>query len=94
MGYIGYNRLRRARNKQVQPFTFGRALHSARDRFTPRYAHRQDAAHVCEWFRQAGFSDIESVDWRRIPTSDQDDYRRNTGVRGTRTLASTSQAGA
>jgi len=33
-GYVGYNRLRRARNKQVQIFTFERALHSARDLFS------------------------------------------------------------
>ena len=84
VGYIGYNRLRRARNNQVQPFTFERALHSARDRFTPRYAHRQDAAQVVEWFREAGFDAIEAVDWRQIPSADQDDYRRNTGVRGSR----------
>jgi ubiquinone/menaquinone biosynthesis C-methylase UbiE/uncharacterized protein YbaR (Trm112 family) len=84
LGYIGYNRLRRAADETVQQFTFSRALHSARDRFTPRYAHRQPATEVASWFRDAGFKDIDVVDWRRIPTADQDDYRRNTGVRGER----------
>jgi len=84
LGYVGYNRLRQRWDGTVQTFTFERALHSARDRFTPRYAHRQDATQVSAWFREAGFESIEVVDWRDIPTADQDDYRRNTGVRGAR----------
>jgi hypothetical protein len=39
---------------------------------------------VSAWFREAGFDRIEVIDWRDIPTADQDDYRRNTGVRGAR----------
>jgi SAM-dependent methyltransferase/uncharacterized protein YbaR (Trm112 family) len=84
LGYLGYNRLRQRWDGNVQAFTFERALHSARDRFTPRYAHRQHASQVVQWFREAGFESIEVVDWRDIPTADQDDYRRNTGVRGAR----------
>lgn len=92
LGYVGYNRLRRRWDESVQPFTFDRALHSARDRFTPRYAHRQPASQVIEWFREAGFDSIEVVDWRDIPTADQDDYRRNTGVRGARPMTRTVSA--
>jgi SAM-dependent methyltransferase/uncharacterized protein YbaR (Trm112 family) len=84
LGYVGYNRLRQRWDGTVQTFTFERALHSARDRFTPRYAHRQDASQVAAWFREAGFESIEVIDWKDIPTADQDDYRRNTGVRGAR----------
>jgi SAM-dependent methyltransferase len=84
LGYVGYNRLRQRWDGTVQTFTFERALHSARDRFTPRYAHRQDASQVSAWFREAGFESIEVIDWKDIPTADQDDYRRNTGVRGAR----------
>ena len=82
-GYIAYNRLRRWRDNQVQPYTFYRALHAARDRFTPRFAYRQSTAEVMRWFDEAGCCEIEPVDWRNIPSADQDDYRRNTGVRGT-----------
>jgi SAM-dependent methyltransferase/uncharacterized protein YbaR (Trm112 family) len=84
LGYVGYNRLRRARDGTVQHFTFFRALHCARDRFTPRFAHRQSAAEVTAWFQEAGFCAIDVVDWRQIPSVDRDDYRRNTGVRGER----------
>jgi SAM-dependent methyltransferase/uncharacterized protein YbaR (Trm112 family) len=86
LGYVGYNRLRRARDRTVQHFTFFRALHCARDRFTPRFAHRQSASEVASWFREAGFSSIHTVDWQQIPSVDRDDYRRNTGVRGERAV--------
>jgi SAM-dependent methyltransferase/uncharacterized protein YbaR (Trm112 family) len=88
LGYVGYNRLRQVRDRSVQPFTFFRALHSARDRFTPRFAHRQTATEVASWFREAGFSAIDVVDWQQIPSVDRDDYRRNTGVRGERPIRS------
>jgi SAM-dependent methyltransferase/uncharacterized protein YbaR (Trm112 family) len=84
IGYMAFNRYRRRRSRRVQPYTFGRALHAARDRFTPKYAHRQSHQEVVRWFRDAGFEDVEVVDWRRMPATDQADYRRNIGVRGTR----------
>lgn len=92
LGYVGYNRLRRSADSTVQPFTFSRALHSARDRFTPRFAHRQAAEEVMAWFRDAGFQHMEVVDWMHIPSSDREDYRRNTGVRGARALVGEAEA--
>jgi SAM-dependent methyltransferase len=83
-GYIAFNALRRWHQRDVQPYTFDRALHAARDRFTPRYAYRQSADEVTAWFREAGCGDVELVDWRQVPAADQDDYRRNTGVRARR----------
>lgn len=80
--YLAFNTFRRRRVHNVQPYTFRRALHAARDRFTPRFAHRQSTAQVMQWFRDAGCTDLEVVDWSMIPSADQDDYRRNTGVRG------------
>jgi SAM-dependent methyltransferase/uncharacterized protein YbaR (Trm112 family) len=82
--YLAFNAFRRRQHSGVQTYTFGRALHAARDRFTPRFAHRQSAEEVMSWFREAGFHDVEVVDWRQVPAADQDDYRRNVGVRGTR----------
>jgi SAM-dependent methyltransferase len=82
-GYIGFNLFRRWRQSEVQPYTFSRALHAARDRFTPRFAHRQSAATVKQWFQEAGCRNVEAVDPSTIPAADRDDYTRNTGVRGT-----------
>lgn len=83
--YMVFNYGRRARDETIQPYNFRRAMHAARDRFTPEFAHRHDHAEVRAWFERAGFVDIEEVDWRVMPTADQDDYRRNTGVRGRKT---------
>ena len=83
-GYLAFNRLRRVEDREVQPYDFRRALHAARDRFTPRYAHRADSTEVMRWFRDAGYEEIHLVDWNEIPSADSDDYRRNVGVRGTR----------
>lgn len=82
VGYVVFNRARRAADPTIQPYDYRRALHAARDRFTPEFAHRHDHDTVMRWFAEAGFERVEVVDWRAMPTADHDDYRRNTGVRG------------
>jgi len=82
LAYLAYNRARRRRDPSIRALNFGRAVHAARDRFTPEYAHRHRVDEVTSWFKTAGFKKIEIVDWREMPTADQDDYRRNIGVRG------------
>lgn len=84
LSYMVFNRLRQRANPRIQPYNYTRALHAARDRFTPEFAHRHSAQEVCEWFREAGFGELEVVDWRTMPSADHDDYRRNTGIRGRR----------
>jgi ubiquinone/menaquinone biosynthesis C-methylase UbiE/uncharacterized protein YbaR (Trm112 family) len=83
-GYLVFNRLRRLEHREVQQYDFRRALHAARDRFTPRFAHRADSAEVIGWFQEAGFEEVDLVACDEIPSADADDYRRNVGVRGTR----------
>jgi hypothetical protein len=39
---------------------------------------------VRQWFREAGFEQIETVDWRVMPKSEQENFERNVGVRGWR----------
>jgi hypothetical protein len=86
LGYMLFNRARRFSNARIQPYNYTRALHAARDRFTPEFAHRHEAGEVCHWFRESGYVDIQVVDWRSMPGADHDDYRRNTGVRGRRSI--------
>jgi uncharacterized protein YbaR (Trm112 family)/ubiquinone/menaquinone biosynthesis C-methylase UbiE len=88
VSYMAFNRVRRLQNPRIQPYNYRRALHAARDRFTPEFAYRQDADEVSQWFREAGYGELQVVDWRAMPTADHDDYRRNTGVRGKRLAAS------
>ncbi|HEY9446499.1 MAG TPA: methyltransferase domain-containing protein, partial [Burkholderiales bacterium] len=91
LSYLIFNRLRRRRDPRIQPYNYVRALHAARDRYTPEFAHRHDADEVCRWFREAGYTELEVVDWRDMPSADHDDYRRNTGVRGRRAVLALQQ---
>lgn len=83
-GYRLVNALHHFRDTSVEKYDYEKALHAARDRFTPLYAHRQDFAEVASWLTALGFEDIEEVRWQMMPTANQDNYRRNTGVRGRR----------
>jgi hypothetical protein len=86
-GYRLVNVFHRFRDSSVEKYDYDKALHAARDRFTPLYAHRQDFAEVASWLTALGFENVEEVDWRTMPTANQDNYRRNTGVRGKRARA-------
>ena len=76
------NRVQRLRNPTLQKYTYERAIHAARDRFTPRFAHRHAPDEVRQWFSEAGFEEMTMVDWRAMPIAQQDTYRRNVGIRG------------
>jgi SAM-dependent methyltransferase/uncharacterized protein YbaR (Trm112 family) len=86
LSYLAFNKLRRMQDPTVQRYDFKRALHAARDRFTPRYAHRHEPSEVEGWFRDLGFSRVERIDWRGMPSVEQDDYRRNIGISARRPL--------
>lgn len=81
-GYVAFNSVRRLRNPDMQPYTFRRAMHAARDRFTPEFAHRHEPQEVMRWFHEAGFDPVELVDWRIMPRAEQENFERNVGVRG------------
>jgi len=84
--YLAVNAFHRLHDPSVGKYTFANAVHAARDRFTPLFAHRHDFPEVAGWLRQLGFERLEKVDWQTMPTANQANYRRNTGVRGRRVL--------
>jgi hypothetical protein len=84
VAYLGFNAAHRLWNPATQPLNFRRAVHAARDRFTPRFAHRHSLDEVMGWFEKAGFQQVEQVNWQIMPAADQEDFRRNVGVRGIR----------
>lgn len=87
-GYVLFNGVRRLRNSKMQPYNFRRAMHAARDRFTPEFAHRHKPGEVVRWFREAGFDPVEIVDWHIMPAAEQENFERNVGVRGHKRLTS------
>jgi uncharacterized protein YbaR (Trm112 family)/2-polyprenyl-3-methyl-5-hydroxy-6-metoxy-1,4-benzoquinol methylase len=60
------------------------ALHAARDRFTPRYAHRHDDEEVSIWFRSAGYTELQCVSRRESPAYVPVSFVACTGVDGIR----------
>ncbi len=43
------------------------AVHAARDRFTPRFAHRHTEEEVCNWFRESGYAELRRLSQRERP---------------------------
>lgn len=62
-------------------YTAQQALHAARDRFTPMFAHRHEISEVFEWFRDMGFEKIQRVDGSEVSTSWKYAIDRNVAVR-------------
>jgi SAM-dependent methyltransferase/uncharacterized protein YbaR (Trm112 family) len=60
------------------------ALHAARDRFTPRYAHRHTESEVCRWFREAGYNQIRCSSRRECPAFVPISFVTATAVDGVR----------
>ncbi len=48
-------------------YGFGEAMHAARDRFTPPFAHRHTNEEVASWFEDAGFRDLSVLGKRPPP---------------------------
>ena len=61
-------------------YGFKEALHAARDRFTPRYVHRHTDTEVCEWFRAAGYGDLQCASRRERPAFVPVAFTACTGV--------------
>lgn len=84
LGYIFFNSILRRNNPTLQAYDFKRALHAARDRFTPRFAFRHNHEEVESWFREFGFGNVQRVDWQNVPASGRPLFRQAVGVRGQR----------
>jgi len=60
------------------------AIHAARDRFTPLYAHRHEFDEVASWYEEIGLQDPHKVDASEVPPSWALAIERNVSIRGQR----------
>jgi len=60
------------------------AIHAARDRFTPLYAHRHEYEEVAEWYREIGLRDLHRVCGAEVSASWAPAIERNVSIRGWR----------
>jgi uncharacterized protein YbaR (Trm112 family) len=79
-----YNLLGGSDGLEHERYGWREILHSARDRFTPRYAHRHSEREVRQWFTEAGYERIESIRERAPAPELPSNVIMNTGVEGIR----------
>jgi uncharacterized protein YbaR (Trm112 family)/SAM-dependent methyltransferase len=66
--YLAYeNVYLRNRDNRYIKYGWREAMHAARDRFTPRYAHRHTEEEVSGWFREAGYTELQCASKRNRP---------------------------
>ena len=65
-------------------YGWNEALHAARDRLTPPFAHRHTYEEVAEWFASAEYAHLEMLRDEQPPESVPESYRQNVGIRGFR----------
>lgn len=94
LGYCGVNRVQRLSGSPRHAYTFQRALHAARDRFTPLYAHRTTSRTLASWFRDAGFERLALVGGNEAPKAARETFGRNPGLRGWRSGRAVDSRGA
>jgi uncharacterized protein YbaR (Trm112 family)/cyclopropane fatty-acyl-phospholipid synthase-like methyltransferase len=66
---VHQNLLVKRRQTNVIKYGWRESIHAARDRFTPRYAHRHTDDEVCGWFREANYVKLQCVSKREYPES-------------------------
>ncbi|MCU1267779.1 MAG: class SAM-dependent methyltransferase [Acidobacteria bacterium] len=71
-------------------YGWNEALHAARDRLTPPFAHRHTYEEVAEWFESAEYAHLEMLRDEQPPDSVPESYRQNVGIRGFRREAAAS----
>jgi SAM-dependent methyltransferase/uncharacterized protein YbaR (Trm112 family) len=64
-------------------YTAQQALHAARDRFTPLYAHRHEVDEVAGWLTEMGFEGVQRVSGETAAESWRLAIDRNVAVRAT-----------
>ncbi len=68
-------------------YSWNEALHAARDRLTPPFAHRHTYEEVAGWFVTARYGRLELLRDEPRPEGVPESYQRNVGIRGFRLMA-------
>jgi hypothetical protein len=87
LGYWALSRWQRARGRLRQRYDLKRALHAARDRFTPAFSHIHEADEVRRWFENAGFSRLHLLSQEDVEPASREAVALNVAMRGVRSAA-------
>jgi SAM-dependent methyltransferase/uncharacterized protein YbaR (Trm112 family) len=84
LGYWVLNRWHTARGGLRQRYDLKRALHAARDRFTPAFAHIHETDEVRRWFEDAGFSRLHVLSQEEVDPASRESVAQGIAIRGVR----------
>jgi SAM-dependent methyltransferase len=84
LGYWALNRWHRARGRLRQRYDLKRALHAARDRFTPAFAHIHETDEVRRWFERAGFARLHVLSQEEVDPASRESVAQSVAIRGIR----------
>jgi 2-polyprenyl-3-methyl-5-hydroxy-6-metoxy-1,4-benzoquinol methylase len=73
---------RRRQGAAAARYGFNEALHAARDRLTPPFAHRHTYEEVARWFAEAGYQKLEMLRDEMPPEGVPETMRIHVGIRG------------
>ena len=82
VGYAAINKVQRMLGRPLEPYNYHRALHAARDRLTPLFAHRHTPNEVKSWFEEFDFGSIRQVGPSEVPAAAADNMLCGVGMRG------------
>ena len=82
--YQNFVRRRRLGREAAASYGYTEAMHAARDRFTPPFAHRHTYEEVAEWFRASSYEKLEFLRDEELPAGSDESFRRCVGIRGFR----------
>jgi len=85
--YILYQNIYRRRKMDRDTaaiYGWNEALHAARDRLTPPFAHRHSYEEVSEWFKSSGYDDLELLRDEELPAGVPDEFPLSVGIRAAR----------
>jgi SAM-dependent methyltransferase/uncharacterized protein YbaR (Trm112 family) len=82
--YLLYQNVYRRRRQGVAAARYGvnEALHAARDRLTPPFAHRHTYEEVAGWYAAAGYRRLEFLRDEPLPEGVPETMRIHVGIRG------------
>ncbi|MBL8955151.1 MAG: methyltransferase domain-containing protein [Myxococcaceae bacterium] len=82
--YMGWQALQVLRGNADVRYGVREAMHAARDRLTPKFAHRHTEDEVVGWFRENGFGALRRGSEREVPSWLPVGFLANTAVDGVR----------
>jgi SAM-dependent methyltransferase/uncharacterized protein YbaR (Trm112 family) len=87
LGYWVLNRWQRVCGAHRQRYDLKRALHAARNRFTPAFVHIHGTDEVRRWFEDAGFSRLHVLTEEDVAPASRESVAQSVAIRGVRSAA-------